>query len=359
MNALSRWTTTLPQFCLFATAAALLATAELSSTRFEQLMQEDGWAEWATFCVFLFAGFIALRAVWNRFAPRERSLARVALLGLGLFCIFVAGEEISWGQRLLGFEPAPLFLEHNFQQESNFHNLLKGIFDTRWMVFAICVSYGVIAPYFARIVRLPAALAPAGSLLPWFSLIAFLEFSYPYELVGELAELLLGLVFLIDVSARTTALEQSPRAALRCGGLQLAALVAALGIVPLNDFALSKQSEELVAHTRAELNTLSERIARGSVVAPKLFHKREVHKRLYTAVQAGYLELERGSFYLDAWNSPYWVSFERKGEQRGILRLYSFGPNRRRDHEPHGKTKSASDDVLVSIDIDRPARAAR
>lgn len=359
MNALGRWITTLPQLCLFVTAAALLAAAELSSSRFERLMQEDGWAEWATFTVFLVAGFLAGRAVLTRFPRRELSLARLALLGLALFCVFVAGEEISWGQRLLGFKPAQLFLEHNFQQESNFHNLLKGVLDTRWMVFGICATYGVVAPYLVRVARFPEALAPSLSLLPWFALVAFLEFSYPYELVGELAELLLGLVLLVDVSARTSELESEPRAALTCGALQVVGLASALLIVPLNDLALSMQSSELVAFTRAELTMLSERISRGAVVAPKLFQKREVHKRMYTAVQAGYLELEPGRHYLDAWNSPYWVSFERKGEQRAILRLYSFGPNRRRDHELHGKANRTSDDVLVSIDIDRPARAGR
>ena len=73
-----------------------------------------------------------------------------------------------------------------------------------------------------------------------------------------------------------------------------------------------------------------------------------VHKRLYTYVQkyeqthlleGAFARLqtqglpeERADFFLDPWNSPYWVrdTCATRSEQRRVF-VYSFGPNRKRD----------------------------
>lgn len=384
MNVLRRIQPTLPHVLLFSTLFGLLALAELAPARFERLMQEDGWAEWATFTTFLLASAVAFGLLWSLRARRSGNVLRwLALLGLGLFCLFVAGEEISWGQRVLGFRPAALFLEKNHQQESNLHNLLKDVLDTRWMVFVVCVAYGILAPYAARVLRLPAVLAAPIALLPWFTAVAWLEFSYPYELVGELAELMLGLLFLTDLLERRAAqtaadhpLAPAPDAARvhtrrgeTAGGpiviAQLCALVAGGVCLPLNEVSLLADNAELVAHTERDLSTLAARMESGGALRSALFRKREVHKRLYTAVKAGYVDLERERFYLDAWNSPYWISFVRaegEGSQtKGRVLLYSFGPNRRRDLDPKlsGSRVSAGDDVELSIEVAAPTRAER
>lgn len=55
------------------------------------------------------------------------SLPRFALvLGVlyGLAYIWAGGEEISWGQRIIGFESPEYFRENNDQQEFTFHNLV-------------------------------------------------------------------------------------------------------------------------------------------------------------------------------------------------------------------------------------------
>lgn len=369
MNPWSRLLQTLPQLCLFVTLAFLLALAELSPKRFERLMQEDGWAEWATFSAFALAAVLGFRHLWRMRRPASAHapgvLPRLALFGLALFCLFVAGEEISWGQRLIGFRPASLFLENNYQQESNLHNLLKDVLDTRWMVFLVCVSYGVLAPYAAHVLRFPSTLAAPLALLPWFAVVGWLEFSYPYELVGELAELMLGLLFLTDVLARTQqgeaaqALDRAP-AARPYALAQLAVLAVPLGILPATDLLMRLNADTLIAHTRDDLAVLAERIERGAALRAKVFRMREVHKRVYTAVKAGYLELDPDEFYLDAWNNPYWIAFERKRDGRGSVVLYSFGPNRRRELDPKRPDAPApgSDDVKIVLEVTAPARAA-
>jgi hypothetical protein len=74
-----------------------------------------------------------------------------------------------------------------------------------------------------------------------------------------------------------------------------------------------------------------------------------LHKRLYTVVQAkkraqplvegsftGLVERglpeARAEFFLDPWNSPYWIR-DRCDKEKGrrVVFVYSFGPNRSRD----------------------------
>lgn len=93
----------------------LVAAVLSESSLYYHAVQEDGVLEWATFWAFVVAGVMYL-------GNAVRQLSRTAVLpwfacGLGLFCLIVALEEISWGQRLFGFQAPEYFLEENFQQE--------------------------------------------------------------------------------------------------------------------------------------------------------------------------------------------------------------------------------------------------
>ena len=76
---------------------------------------------------------------------------------LALFCLGVAGEEISWGQRLFGFKPPDVFLERNYQQELNLHNVLMkdtGLgfaLASKHLVMAIALGYGLLWPLLVRL----------------------------------------------------------------------------------------------------------------------------------------------------------------------------------------------------------------
>ena len=88
-----------------------------------------------------------------------------------------------------------------------------------------------------------------------------------------------------------------------------------------------------------------------------------LHKRVYSFVekydQTGLFEGEfsaltaqglpeaRASFFLDPWNSPYWIRhkcWERSGAERAFV--YSFGPNRRRDSS---QSELGGDDIGAVI----------
>lgn len=292
-----------------------------------RLLEEDGPAEWATFAAFTLAGGLYALAARRSAEAWPRLVAVV----LAVFSFFVAGEEISWGQRLLGFRPPEVFLEHNFQQETNVHNFLKKILDTRFIVAGLSLVYaGASIPGVAR--RLPLGTAAAAPIAVPLVVVAALELVYPFSLVGEAAELLFGLALLTDAGARSGWFAAGPRKAVRAWGLPAGALALGTLLFPLNDAVTTKRAEVLLPQAQRELAELERRYRHAPPWRPRLFKKRRLHKRIYTAVRARYLEGDQG-YFLDAWNQPLWISFARTGPGGGKLLVYSFGPNRRRDSD--------------------------
>ncbi|MGB2710170.1 MAG: hypothetical protein WBC33_01540 [Conexibacter sp.] len=116
---------------VFAIGAALVlgafALLTLPAATVDTLVKEDGPIEWVG-AVGLFAGSFLFFSAF--FVARRRGAATgltrigivvLALMGIGLF--FAGGEEISWGQRLLGFGDPAGFSAVNAQDETNLHNL--------------------------------------------------------------------------------------------------------------------------------------------------------------------------------------------------------------------------------------------
>src|SRR5688572_18030880 len=91
-------------------------------------------AAWVGVMLLGAAGFLNPEDAWRR---RSIFTALIAL-----FCLFVAGEEFSWGQRLLGFGSPEYFLENNFQQELNLHNLPGAVVKPKWVFIIALAGYG-------------------------------------------------------------------------------------------------------------------------------------------------------------------------------------------------------------------------
>lgn len=91
----------------------------------EWLVDEDGPLEYTTAVNFLIATVVLSWAIYRQLAGRRphdhRDTAVLVALAAAMF--LVAGEEISWGQRIVGFAtPAPM-LPLNTQGEFNIHNM--------------------------------------------------------------------------------------------------------------------------------------------------------------------------------------------------------------------------------------------
>ncbi|MFM7734257.1 MAG: pectate lyase [Cyanobium sp.] len=85
---------------------------------------EDGPAEWVQFFGYAGACLASLVVAWRRRA-RPGSLAFLGWLVLALFCFLMAGEEISWGERIFDWG-LDAIRQMNDQEETNIHNI-KGV----------------------------------------------------------------------------------------------------------------------------------------------------------------------------------------------------------------------------------------
>ena len=113
---------------VFAIVLGGVISSQISRTFYEATYSvEDGFAEWLTVLALMMgAGINFYRAYILRPFRSKTFIVMLTLLG----CLFVFGllEEISYGQRIFGFESPEWFKEHNTQEEFNLHNLkLEGL----------------------------------------------------------------------------------------------------------------------------------------------------------------------------------------------------------------------------------------
>jgi hypothetical protein len=164
---------------LFALLLVIPATRALG-TRF---LQEDNVVEWAT-AFSAFAGAIYGFRFLGR-ARRHRMpafpLIFYALVTAGLFVL--GGEEISWGQRIVGFHTPASLSEFNRQGEFNFHNLpeLEGL--EKFVIVSLALA-GILRQRNSRHpdrrgIRVPGILAPC----LWTILVSGTLYLYDYYFV--------------------------------------------------------------------------------------------------------------------------------------------------------------------------------
>lgn len=151
---------------VFTVAYQLTGLDEAFSTAFAL---EDGPVEWPTAVALFLAAIVLFRnsaVLWRR----HGLVAGVLTLLYGILFVFGAGEEISWGQRVFNWESSEYFLEKNFQQETNLHNLVVGEKQLTKTLFGpiltlVLLLYLVVLPLlyprlawvrtFARVLRVP------------------------------------------------------------------------------------------------------------------------------------------------------------------------------------------------------------
>ena len=276
------------------------------------------------------------------------------LLGVGAFCGWVAMEEISWGQRVLAYRPPVYFLENNFQQELNFHNVISTKLR-KLALKTVILGYGVVLPLLALIPDVKkffaraAVVVPPMSLIPSFFATYWLYQEYPWSFTGEWVELMLGLGFLFAAiaAALTFRGDDESKGRLPRGLVPIfASWLLVIGVGVANAYLqrnMRGATPELIETTRGELEALKRDFLSGDVGT-----KCNRHRRLYTfmerydedallegefaALTTQGLPQERAEYFLDPWNYPYWIRDRCDSDaDRRIVFVYSFGPNRRRE----------------------------
>ena len=105
---------------LFWAAMVWIGESDLSTLR--RISIEDGPLEWQQF--FFDALCVILLFIASRRMAREPGRAKWGLLAAAVVFFFIAGEEISWAQRVFGFGTPADLAKINMQDEFNVHNIV-------------------------------------------------------------------------------------------------------------------------------------------------------------------------------------------------------------------------------------------
>ncbi len=120
----------------------------VSPPAFGYLLMEDLPPEWFEFFCLAMAAWLWAKAALRR--VREKAWLGAALCALmGSLSAFIAGEEISWGQRIFGYETPAYFAHRNVQHELTVHNLGRLLVDPRTAGIFLTLGYGIGVPLLA------------------------------------------------------------------------------------------------------------------------------------------------------------------------------------------------------------------
>jgi hypothetical protein len=343
-------------------------------------VQEDEFMEWATFWSFFLA---AIGCAWAALRQWQNTVTLPWFLaGLSLFCFVVAMEEISWAQRVFAYRPPTYFLAENDQQELNFHNFVTR--DLRKLaLYTILSAYGILLPVLARIPisrRLLNGLgiiAPPLELLPIFAVALALTLNYPWRFTNETVEFMMGAGFLFAAvagAAQFSGLDTQGRARYSSMSVIISAALViglALGTVAIARYGRAHDPDVLKL-AGVEIDVLRRDFIAMAERSDETFpNRKNLHKRIYSyeskygggylfdgefsALVSRGLPQERADFFLDPWNSPYWIRLKWDSKQRTQFTafVYSFGPNRRRDST---QSEILGDDVGTFVFRDRKVR---
>lgn len=99
------------------------------------MVAEDGPLENLTALVLLLISVLfAVRLVKQYNTRNNYWIALSGMIVVGAF--FGFGEEISWGQRIFSIQTGEFFSQHNFQGETNLHNLEIGGVNLNKLIFS-------------------------------------------------------------------------------------------------------------------------------------------------------------------------------------------------------------------------------
>ncbi|WP_129790761.1 hypothetical protein [Sphingosinicella sp. CPCC 101087] len=141
--------------------AAVTALFLADPAAFHAGAQEDRPLEWGSALLLLVgAGLLAGRALRRRDGPA----ALIVAAGLCAVLAVIGMEEISWGQRLLGFATPEPLAEVNWQQEFNFHNLQTDLFET--LYYCGAALFLILFPLVRDLLPAAAAAHPLTAFVP-------------------------------------------------------------------------------------------------------------------------------------------------------------------------------------------------
>ncbi len=105
---------------------------------------EDGVFETLTAVLLFLAAILYFRAARQASRLGHALPLRLLLGFFALFCLFFCMEEISWGQRLIGWETPEWAKSINSQQETNLHNLVNKVDEEDFLLRYLQVIFDLL-----------------------------------------------------------------------------------------------------------------------------------------------------------------------------------------------------------------------
>lgn len=168
-------------------------------------LEENGPIEFLTFVFAIVGGIQGLWLVGQIRKHGEQFFVSgfYAFFSVGL--IFIAMEEVAWGQWFFGFETPQYWMEVNNQEEMTFHNL--DLFNHHLEVFPLIFGLGGLLGVWLSFRKTLSKIVPSIILLPWFLIITITsaidllqdfyiiqkQFDYLVNFLDEVIEMMVGL----------------------------------------------------------------------------------------------------------------------------------------------------------------------
>lgn len=164
----------------FVVAALGVVSALLGKTHFKWLTAEDGTAENLQVLAFAASATLAVSIGFHLRTLGERRLSALYLAaGAGL--LFVVGEEVSWGQRLLGLETPEPLEGINRQGEINFHNIPMVELGFRYLQLLVGAAGTLVPLALVRRPDLATRFGLPGWMIPPPELAAYMVFPFAWR----------------------------------------------------------------------------------------------------------------------------------------------------------------------------------
>ncbi|HWJ25522.1 MAG TPA: hypothetical protein VNS32_03210 [Flavisolibacter sp.] len=173
-------------------------------------VEEDGTVEWLTVVGLMLGCIVSFSRFFKLLRRRNWWFLTVTFM-LGLLLFFASGEEISWGQRILGIKSPEFFQKNNAQHETNIHNLIVDHVKLNKLIFSFMLSiamgiYLLLIPIlFEKSKKIKAFINYSGVPVPrLYQVIAFvalilLTTLLRHEKNAELLECGTGLLFFLII----------------------------------------------------------------------------------------------------------------------------------------------------------------
>ncbi len=151
------------------------------------MVSEDSWTEYATFLCWFFTMFVLL---WLLVRYPEFRKPGYFLFAIAAF--FMAMEEISWGQRIFGFEQPEFFRKSNIQGEMNLHNFVETRHYYRYIeliLFTGAIVLPILATLFKKLKDLCSYIGiPIVHFRYWPFFILTISFFEYHSIVHKLSD---------------------------------------------------------------------------------------------------------------------------------------------------------------------------